>query len=150
MAAGSAAELRIIGAMVAILIIAHAPLASALKEVAMHTYPECAAQLEVLDVGPHEGLDAVEARARGWLAACGQDGALVLTDACGGSPSNVAQRLADQARVRVVAGVNVPMLWRCLCYTREPLDALAQRALGGGRTGVTEVEALPAQTVAGT
>ena len=51
----------------------------------------------------------------------------MLTDVFGATPCNVAQRLSDGVSVRVVAGVNVPMLWRSLCYLGEPLDALIAR-----------------------
>ena len=45
--------------------------------------------------------------------------ALILTDVFGATPCNVAQRLADGVQVKVVAGVNVPMLWRSLCYSGD-------------------------------
>ena len=38
--------------MAGLLIIAHAPLASSLRAVANHVYPDCAGRLEVLDVPP--------------------------------------------------------------------------------------------------
>ena len=60
---------------------------------------------------------------------------LILTDVFGATPCNVAQRLADGVQVKVVAGVNVPMLWRTLCYADEPLDALVARALAGAHAG---------------
>ena len=63
----------------------------------------------------------------------------MLTDVFGATPCNVAQRLADGVHVRVVAGVNVPMLWRSLCYLGEPLDALVARAVSGASQGVMQV-----------
>jgi PTS system mannose-specific IIA component len=36
--------------------------------------------------------------------------------------------VADGVHARVVAGVNVPMLWRTLCYRHEALDVLVERA----------------------
>ena len=61
--------------------------------------------------------------------------ALILTDVFGATPCNVAQRLADGVQVKVVAGVNVPMLWRSLCYADESLDALVARAVAGRDAG---------------
>ena len=61
--------------------------------------------------------------------------ALIFTDVFGATPCNVAQRLADGVQVKVVAGVNVPMLWRSLCYASEPLDALVARAIAGADAG---------------
>ena len=50
--------------MSGLLLIAHAPLATALKAVAEHTFPNCAPQLTVLDVTPEMSVDVVEAQAR--------------------------------------------------------------------------------------
>ena len=99
-----------------ILIIAHAPLASSLKAVAEHAFPDCSRQLEALDVPPELPIEEVEAQAREMLERVRNPEALILTDVFGATPCNVAQRLADGVQVKVVAGVNVPMLWRSLCY----------------------------------
>jgi mannose PTS system EIIA component len=123
--------------MSGLLLIAHSPLASALKAVAEHTFPNCAPQLAVLDVTPEMSVEAVEAQARVLLAAAGHEDSLVLTDVFGATPCNAAQRLLDeQGHVRVIAGVNVPMLWRSLCYAAEPIDALVERASEGGSKGI--------------
>jgi mannose PTS system EIIA component len=125
--------------MPALLIIAHAPLASSLKAVAVHAYPDCARALLALDVTPAMSPDAVEAKARRLLAQDGSPQALILTDVFGATPCNVAQRLADDRQVKVVAGVNVPMLWRTLCYADKSLDAMVARALAGATQGVMQV-----------
>lgn len=123
--------------MSGLLLIAHAPLASALKAVAEHTFPNCAPQLSVLDVTPEMSVETVEAQARALLAASGHRDSLVLTDVFGATPCNAAQRLLDASgHVRVIAGVNVPMLWRSLCYASEPLAALVERASEGGARGI--------------
>ena len=121
--------------MPGLLLIAHAPLASALKAVAEHTFPNCAPQLTVLDVTPDMSADEVETSARALLQAAGHTEALVLTDVFGATPCNAAMRL-QSSQFRVVSGVNVPMLWRALCYVAEPLDALVQRACQGGINGI--------------
>jgi PTS system mannose-specific IIA component len=123
--------------MARLLILAHAPLATALHTVACHAFPELAAHVSALDVEPNAPADQVERRARGLLAPGGET--LVLTDVFGATPANVAQRLADAGRVRVVAGVNVPMLWRALNYAALPLDDLVARTLVGGTQGVMAV-----------
>lgn len=125
--------------MPGLMIIAHAPLASSLKLVAQHAFPECAQSLQALDVMPDMPPDEIERQAREMLARVRNPEALVLTDVFGGTPCNVAQRLAEDPRVKVVVGVNVPMLWRSLCYSHEPLDAVVTRALSGGAQGVMQV-----------
>lgn len=123
--------------MPGLLVIAHAPLASALKAVAEHTFPNCAPQLAVLDVQPSMSAEAVEAAARELLAGSAHTEWLVLTDVFGATPSNAALRLLDEAgHIRLVSGVNVSMLWRSLCYAGESLERLVQRASEGGAAGI--------------
>lgn len=125
--------------MAALFIIAHAPLASALRAVAEHVYPDCASSLKVLDVPANAPIDQVEAQASAVLTQAGAAETLILTDVFGATPCNVAQRLADGVRVKVVTGVSVPMLWRSLCYANESLDALVARALAGAAQGAMQV-----------
>jgi PTS system ascorbate-specific IIA component len=126
--------------MTRILLLAHSPLASALREVAMHTFPECAVAMETIDALPSQDAAALEAQLRQRLQAAGAEDTLILVDAYGATPCNVAQRVADGVHVRVVSGVNVPMLWRSLCYRHESLEALAQRALHGAVQGIMALE----------
>ncbi len=124
-----------------LLIIAHEPLAHALRECALHVFPECAADLQALDVPADEPPEATLLAARALRAAQGGAPLLVLTDVVGATPSNVAQRLVDGVHSRLVAGVNLPMLLRAVCYRAEPLEQLAARALAGGAQGVVSVAA---------
>lgn len=129
--------------MPGLLIIAHAPLASALKLAARHTFAEAADRIEAFDVPPEHPLEAVEADARRLLAVV-QDAdprheALVLTDVFGATPCNVILRLADGVKTKVITGANVPMLWRAMTYAHEPLETLITRALAGGTQGVMQI-----------
>ena len=80
-------------------------------------------------------IEEIERLAREMLGRVRTPEALIFTDVFGATPCNVAQRLADGAQVKVVAGVNVPMLWRSLCYASEPLDAVIARAMAGRDPG---------------
>ncbi|MCM0608707.1 MAG: PTS fructose transporter subunit IIA [Ideonella sp. WA131b] len=127
--------------MAKIIIVAHTPLASSLQSVAAHVYPEAGGRLVAVDVAPGAGLEAVEAQVRDALApvlAAGEE-ALVLVDVFGATPSNAALAAVEGARARVVAGVNVPMLWRSLCYASLPLEELVGRAVAGATQGVMHV-----------
>jgi PTS system ascorbate-specific IIA component len=125
--------------MAGLMIIAHAPLASALKAVAQHTFPDCAGLLEALDVTPEMAAEDLEEQARVMLRRVRSPEALIFTDVFGATPCNVAQRLGDGGDVRVVAGVNVPMLWRSLCYVNEPVASIVARAMAGAAQGVMQV-----------
>ena len=125
--------------MPGLLIIAHAPLASSLKAVAEHAFPDCAGQLAALDVPGNMPIEEIEAQGRIMLEQIRSPEALILTDVFGATPCNVAQRLADGVQVKVVAGVNVPMLWRSLCYSGDSIDAAVARAVAGATQGVMQV-----------
>ena len=122
-----------------IFIVAHAPLAQALKACAMHVYPECAAEVLALDVKaddtPEQSLLAAQQL---WLGVPEGD-VLVLTDVLGATPANVAQQWARHRKAKIIAGVNLPMLLRSVCYRHEPIEGLVQRAMTGGALGVVEI-----------
>ena len=122
-----------------ILLIAHAPLAHALRECALHVFPDCGDSVLALDVPPSERPEDSLARARALLAQAGENTTLVLTDVFGATPCNVAQRLVEGVRSRVVSGVNLPMLLRAVSYRSEPLDSVVTRAVVGGTQGVMQV-----------
>ncbi len=127
--------------MAQIVIVAHTPLASSLQAVAQHVFPDAGGRLTTVDVSPSAGLDEVEAQVRAALApllARGEE-ALVLVDVFGATPCNAALAAAEGPRVRIVAGVNVPMLWRTLGYAALPLDELVNRAVSGASQGVMHV-----------
>ncbi|HOE40509.1 MAG TPA: PTS fructose transporter subunit IIA [Rhodoferax sp.] len=122
-----------------IFIIAHAPLASALRQCVLHVFPDAAADLAVMDVLPNMPTEETLVSARLAVAMLNRPQTLVLTDMFGATPCNVAQKVVDGLNSRLVAGVNLPMLMRAITYRNEPLDALVARALAGGTQGVMQV-----------
>ena len=122
-----------------IFIIAHAPLANALRDCAMHVYPECADEVIALDVLPDVQPEETLRLANLALQNVSQEGLLVLTDIFGATPANVAQKLVAARRAKLIAGANVPMLFRAVSYRHESLDDLVARALAGGSQGVMQV-----------
>jgi mannose PTS system EIIA component len=127
--------------MAGILIIAHAPLASALRECVAHVYGGLPARIGVIDVMPDCDPVEVRATARVEIDRLKEDnGALILTDVYGATPGNIAGSLATDD-VRVLAGVNLPMLVRAVCYRTIPLETLAEKVLQGGSKGIQELDA---------
>ena len=131
-----------------IFIIAHAPLASALRQCALHVFPDCAAGVVALDVQPNMSPEETLAQARIIFGQLGTPNALVMVDVFGATPCNVAQKLVDGNPSKLLTGVNLPMLLRTVCYLREPLDALVARALAGGTQGVMQVANIAPQNQA--
>jgi PTS system ascorbate-specific IIA component len=122
-----------------ILIIAHAPLAQAMRACAMHVFPESANCVTAVDVQPHVPPEESLASAKIAMAQMDTSHTLVLTDIFGATPANVAHRLVDGVNSRLVAGLNLPMLLRVLTYRHEPLDSLVTRAIAGGTQGIMQV-----------
>ena len=129
--------------MNAILLIAHAPLANALRQCALHVFPDCGALVTAIDVQPNLSPEETFATARIALDQLTRTpqvkGVLVLTDIFGATPSNVAQKLVDGVTSRLITGVNLPMLLRAVTYRHEGLDTLVSRAVVGGTQGVMQV-----------
>lgn len=130
--------------MIGVLLIAHAPLASALAAAGAHVYA-CAPQraqggVRALDVPADADVEETVAQARRIVHEIDDGGGvLVLTDAFGASPANIARRLIEPGRVAVLAGVNLPMLLRVLCYRDRTLAEAVDKALAGGAAGIMRV-----------
>ncbi len=122
-----------------ILIIAHAPLATALRQCVLHVFPDGAVGVAAVDVQPNVPPEETLASASMAMALLDTAQTLVLTDIFGATPCNVALKLVDGLNSKLIAGVNLPMLLRAVTYRREPLDALVARALAGGTQGVMQV-----------
>ncbi len=72
--------------------------------------------------------------------AVGEGPALVFTDLAGGSCTAVAVGVAHaRPDVRVVSGVNLPMLLDFVFHREEPLEPASARAAAAGRDGVRQV-----------
>lgn len=119
-----------------ILIIAHAPLASALRMGVLHVFPDADQGVMALDVPANEATETTHANALHMLAQLATPNTLVLTDVFGATPCNIAQKVVDGVQSKLVAGVNLPMLLRTVNYRHEPLDVLVARALAGGTQSI--------------
>ena len=127
-----------------ILLIAHAPLAQALRDCALHVFPDCADALRAYDVQADAAPEASLEGASALLADAADRPVLVLADIFGATPCNIARRLVEgRGNARLVTGLNLPMLLRAVSYRSEALDLLVQRALIGGTQGVMQVAVTP-------
>ncbi len=124
-----------------LILVAHAPLATALREVALHVYPECEVDVVAVDVQPHWSTDEVQTALANATERVTHRSRLYLVDVAGATPANALKsHLQHQGTTTaVVAGVNVPMLWRVLAYRQESLDNLVERALTGGPMGICQL-----------
>jgi PTS system ascorbate-specific IIA component len=138
-----------------ILIIAHAPLASAFRSVVGHVFAEHLPQVLSLDIPADadvptylekakQMVDQLQERALSKVEStpAGQapPSVLVFTDAMGATPCNVAALLGREKHIRVVTGLNLPMIWRTVSYIGHPIEDLVQRAVTGGVQCIQEVD----------
>lgn len=63
-------------------------------------------------------------------------GLLILTDLFGSTPCNIAKQLQINQRIRIVTGLNLPMLIRVMNYPGLSVEELAEKAYTGGRDGI--------------
>lgn len=122
---------------IGLLIVTHDNIGHALIESATTTLGMCPLALELVSVTTGCDPDGLERKTCAAVKRLNKGhGVLVLTDMYGSTPSNVANRLRCLASVRVVAGINLPMLIRVLNYPNLTLDEIAYKAMSGGRDGI--------------
>jgi mannose PTS system EIIA component len=122
---------------VGLLLITHNGVGAALLGTVTRMLGRRPLRARALAVREESDCDALRTVAFDWAAALDEgDGVLVLTDLFGSTPANIAAALQARTGVRTLSGVNLPMLVRVLNYPDLPLDALAEKAFGGGRDGV--------------
>lgn len=136
--------------IVGLVVIGHAPFASALYCCAQHVYGCVPERCAVIDVLPDADPEAELARARQAVEDVDRgEGVMVLVDMFGATPGNIATQLLRPGRVEVVAGVNLPMLMRTLCYrTTTAIGDLPEKALGGGASGMMKIASTAPQNQA--
>ena len=96
--------------MIGLVIVTHGGLAAEFRAALEHVVgPQ--PQLVAIAIGPE---DDMQRRREEILAAVRKvdsgSGVIILTDMFGGTPSNLAISVMDEAHVEVIAGINLPML----------------------------------------
>src|SRR5690606_40383186 len=93
---------------VGLLLITHAGVGEALLKVATATFPDHPLRVGCLDVGASADPDVIRKNSERMIAELDSgDGVLILTDAYGSTPSNIACALRYKHRTAVVAGLNL-------------------------------------------
>jgi len=133
--------------LIGVVVIAHAPLAAAMLACAHHVYGEDIPAVRAIDVVADSDVEAQVERVL--QAATGLDsgsGVLILVDLFGATPGNIAARVAKPGRIEVVAGLNLSMLLKVLCYRDSlPLSVMTEKAVAGGVSGIMKIASTPPQ-----
>jgi PTS system ascorbate-specific IIA component len=95
-----------------IVVVAHAPLASAYASVARHVHGELPQTLAVVDVAPWQPPEMIAAKTLALLTRKHWDRVLFLVDLHGATPFHIACRVAASwgDRARILTGLNAGML----------------------------------------
>lgn len=121
-----------------ILLITHQPIGKAFVDVAQSMLAKKTQSIQVIEIELECDLDITISQAEeAFKKADNGSGVLILTDAYGSTPSNIAMKLVCSFHAIAVSGLNLPMLIRVLNYSELPLEALSKKALSGGLDGVT-------------
>lgn len=125
---------------VGLLLITHSGIGCALLNVAHGTFGQLPLAVSHLSVSRDPEPEILTAKASHMLRKLDSgSGVLVLTDMFGSTPSNIAQSLQNQGfNIRVISGLNLPMLFRILNYPHLALGPLAKKAVDGGKDGIFE------------
>jgi PTS system mannose-specific IIA component len=96
--------------MIGIVIVTHGGLAGEFRAALEHVVgPQ--ALLETVQIGPEDDMELRRSDILSAVRNADQgDGVVVLTDMFGGTPSNLAISVMEEANIEVIAGVNLPML----------------------------------------
>lgn len=122
---------------VGILLVTHGKLGDVLLECMRDMLGELPLAADVLEVRRVQSPEWLIAQGRKQIERLNSgDGVLLLTDAFGSTPSNIANKLAVIHGSPVVSGVNLPMLVRAFNYPRASLDEMAKIAVEGGQRGI--------------
>ena len=120
--------------MIGMILVTHGNLAEEFVHAMEHVVGDQAA-VRTVCIGPNDDMEQRRAEIRTAIQAVDSgDGAVILTDLFGGTPSNLAISLMQAGRIEVIAGINLPMLIR-LAKAREQGDDLAA---GTGRAGFAD------------
>jgi len=123
-----------------ILLITHENIGTELLNAARRTYGELALPAEAISITYQtDPDDMLRKLAQHCHELHNDDGILILTDLFGSTPSNIATSLCQQQKMRIIAGLNLPMLMRIMNYPSLTLDELADKAVTGGHDGVLDV-----------
>ncbi len=92
---------------------------------------------KVISIGIHDNTDHIRRQLNEELQGLDQgNGILIMTDMFGSTPSNIACTVSERDDIRVISGLNLPMLIRVLNYPNLSLNELEQKALSGGQEGI--------------
>jgi len=130
--------------MVGLLLVTHGEIGAALLRAAERIVPQHEMAIQAIaipvDLRPDQlGLYVDSVRVA--LQQLDQgEGVMALTDLFGSTPSNLLAHLLQEHPMRMLTGVNLPMLIRLLNHSHQDLNVLARLAEDGGSRGIRPIQ----------
>jgi PTS system mannose-specific IIA component len=124
--------------MIGLILVTHGRLAEEFIHAMEHVVGRQEAIVAVC-IGPNDDMEVRRSEIRKAIRTVDAgEGAIILTDLFGGTPSNLAISLLKAGQVEVLAGINLPMLIR-LATARKSMDIMAAvtAARDAGRNYIT-------------
>lgn len=136
--------------MIGVVLVTHGGLGQALRD-AMEHVVGAQAQVATVSIGPEDDMEAMRAEIIRRIDEVDTgDGAVLLTDMFGGTPSNLAISMIARGGVEVISGVNLPMLVK-LAKARAAgtLGECVDCAEAAGRKYIATASHLPSACLGG-
>jgi len=136
--------------MIGILLVTHGRLAAELRAAALTIQPGLERIVAVALEWSETGEDASEKIRRGLELADEGEGAVILTDMFGGTPTNLTLPFLRKDRIEIVTGVNLPMVLKCAALQRSgrPVTEIAHVAKDRGQRSIYVASDLLAEEAA--
>jgi mannose PTS system EIIA component len=123
--------------MIGLLLVAHAGVANELLAAAEMIVGKLELA-EAVGIAPNASAVEVMASIKEAVARVSGDGAIIMTDMFGGTPSNMSISFLQEGKVEVLTGVNLPMLIRFTQErSRSSVSELALKLKESGREGIS-------------
>jgi len=122
---------------VSFIILTHHDIGQQMVNVVEETLATSCPSMTALSVYPDQSIEQLIGQVELQRAAFDDgDGVIIFTDLYGATPGNIACRLLEIPAVKVITGVNLPMLLKAQSYADLPLDELAEKVIEGGQQGI--------------
>lgn len=122
---------------VGLLLITHKGIAQGLLNTAANMLGDSPLPTQALEVPLDADPEIILQQGQAYIQQLDQaDGVLILSDIYGGTPCNIGQKLLTSPQIKMVTGVNLPMLVRVLNYPQLNLEDITQKAISGGQDGI--------------
>ena len=136
--------------MIGMILVTHGKLAEHFIDAMEHVVGKQEA-VATICIGPNDDMEQRRADIADAIKAVDDgQGAIILTDLFGGTPSNLAISLLDTGHIEVIAGINLPMLNR-LAGARKSMNVVdaVNAAQTAGRNYITVASEFLGQDIAG-